>query len=266
MANDDGWEVREARFGSSTLRYRAKGDGPALLVLPHDNGYGPNGDFLDSLASSWRVYAPWLPGFHNGGPGAWDWIRDTTDLALVISSVIRDLGLVDVTVLGLGYGGWVAAEMACARPDAFRQLLLVAPAGIRPTAEPIYDQFLVGTGHYAERAFHDPEKFRALYGDEIPFEQLESWETDREMLGRIGWKPYMYNPSLEHLLPAISVPVVLAHGDDDRIIPRECSERYAAALPNARLEKLENCGHAAEFEQPGQLISLLDSVRPQAAG
>ncbi|MDZ7727618.1 MAG: LLM class flavin-dependent oxidoreductase [Dehalococcoidia bacterium] len=225
MVRDDGWQEGEVQLGDSTLRYRVKGEGPPLLFLPHDNGYPPEDAFLDMLATDWRVYAPWLPGFHNGNPDDWSWLRDTRDLSLVLSATMRDLGLSDLTVVGLGYGGWVAAEMACANPSLFRQMVLAAPMGIRPSQGAIYDQFLVGSEHYAQRCFHNRAAFDRVYTEEAPFEQLEAWETDREMLGRIAWKPYLYDPSLERLLASVRVPATIVHGDDDRIVPRECSER-----------------------------------------
>ncbi|MCC7363985.1 MAG: alpha/beta hydrolase [Dehalococcoidia bacterium] len=258
MTTELDWAPKECGIGAATVRYRSAGQGPALLYLPHDNGYGPSKDFLASLARDYTVVAPWLPGFHDGGPPEeWAWLKDTGDLALALSAFVRKLGLSGATVLGLGYGGWLAAEMAVARPDAFAKLVLVAPMGLRTEGAAIYDQFLVSSGHYAERAYHDPARFVQAYGEETPFEQLEAWETDREMLCRIAWKPYLYSPALEQLLAGLDVPAVIAHGDDDRIVPRGISERYAAAIPGAKLVDLPGCGHAAEFEQPDALRALL---------
>lgn len=265
MARDDGWHEDEVQLGDSALRYRVKGDGPPLLLLPHENGYPPEDAFLEMLAKDWRVYAPWLPGFHNGNTEDWTWLRDTRDLALVLSSTMRDLGLQDLTVVGLGYGGWVAAEMACANPTLFRQLILLAPMGIRPKHGIIYDQFLVSSQHYTERCFHNKAAFDRTYTEEPPFEQLEAWETDREMLARIAWKPYLYDPSLERLLAGVHVPAIVVHGDDDQVVPRECSERYVAALRDARLVDITECGHAADVEHAAELARIVNQVRPQVA-
>jgi pimeloyl-ACP methyl ester carboxylesterase len=253
----DGWQHHDLRFGESTLTFRVKGEGPPVLVLPHDNGWAPDTVFIDALARSGRVYAPWLPGFHNGHPDEWTWVNDTRDVALVLASVVRQLGLSRLSVVGLGYGGWIAAEMACANPALFEHITLVAPMGIRPDQGAIYDQFLAASQHYAERAYHDRSVFVRTYTEEPPYEQLEAWETDREMLGRIAWKPYLYNPTLERLLVGVDVPTVVVHGDDDRIVPRRASEQYVAALANARLVDLADCGHAAEVEQPTQLTGIV---------
>jgi pimeloyl-ACP methyl ester carboxylesterase len=46
-------------------------------------------------------------------------------------------------------------------------------------------------------------------------------------------------------------------GRDDRVVPLECGERYAKALPNARLSVVDNAGHFVEMEQPDQLARLI---------
>jgi len=37
-----------------------------------------------------------------------------------------------VSVVGLGFGGWIAAEMATQAPRAFRKLVLVGAMGLKP--------------------------------------------------------------------------------------------------------------------------------------
>jgi pimeloyl-ACP methyl ester carboxylesterase len=46
-------------------------------------------------------------------------------------------------------------------------------------------------------------------------------------------------------------------GDDDRVVPFECGERYAALLPRASLEVVEACGHAVDMEKPFALAGLV---------
>jgi 2-hydroxymuconate-semialdehyde hydrolase len=41
------------------------------------------------------------------------------------------------------------------------------------------------------------------------------------------------------------------------VVPLECGERYAKALPQARLEVVEGAGHYVEMEQPESLVKLV---------
>lgn len=237
------------------VAFERAGDGPPLIVLPRDNGHAPRSEFLVGLAQTNTVYYPWLPGFHNGGPEAWEWLTNIRDLAMVQRLFLSALGLERVTLIGLGFGGWLAAEMAAMGPERFDKLVLVGPMGIQPKNAYIIDQFIVSTESYARAAFSDDAAFDAIYGEEPEFEQLESWETDREMTSRLAWKPYMYDPTLPRLLAGVPTPALIVVGADDRVVPPECGELYRAALPNARLETINNCGHAVDLEQPALLAS-----------
>ena len=52
----------------------------------------------------------------------------------------------------------------------------------------------------------------------------------------------MYSQTLPHLLGGVRAPALVVWGDDDRIVPPSAGERYAKALPNARLEIVAACG------------------------
>ena len=160
-------------------------------------------------------------------------------------------------MVGLGFGGWIAAEMATMAPAAFRRLVLVGPMGIKPERGEIADQALVSYIDYVRLGFADQKKFEAIYGAEPPTPTLEQWDLNREMTFRVAWKPYMYNASLPHLLGGVTTPTLVVWGREDRIVPLECGERYAKALPQARLTVVDNAGHFVEMEQPEQLARLI---------
>src|SRR5205807_464685 len=93
--------------------------------------------------------------------------------------------------------------------------------------------------------------------------RLEHWDLNREMSFRIAWKPYMYNTSLPHLLGGVATPTLVVWGRDDRIVPLECGERYAKALPRARLEVVDGAGHFLEMEKPHELAQLVTNFVSQ---
>ena len=135
--------------------------------------------------------------------------------------------------------------------------LLVSPMGIQPAKEYICDQFVIGAEAYARTAFANDAAFDAIYTPEPGFEQLESWETDREMASRLAWKPYMYNPTLPRLLSGVSAPALIVWGEADRVAPIECGDLYRDALPNATLHRVPNAGHAIDLEQPASLAATI---------
>ena len=239
------------------ISYLRQGSGAPLVVLPRDNGHAPDTTFIDRLSEQFTVYYPWFPGFHGGRHEEWTWLVNVRDLAVVMGQFCPAVGLERTNVLGLGFGGWLAAEMATMNPALIERLALVAPMGIQPKKEFICDQFVISCEAYARTAFANQAAFEAIYTPEPGFEQLESWESDREMASRLAWKPYMYNPVLGRLLSGVSAPSLIIWGDEDRVVPGECADLYKAALPNATLERIANAGHAIDLEQPGTLASTV---------
>jgi pimeloyl-ACP methyl ester carboxylesterase len=238
------------------LRLLRGGTGDPLLVLSHDIGNPGWLTFHQRLAERFDVLAPSHPGYDQSSRP--DWLRSVRDLAAVYQWLLADLGLSRVTLVGLGLGGWIAAEMASLAPTSFKALVLVGAMGIKPSEGEILDQALLNYIQYAQAGFHDPRAFEQVYGAEPSTDQLETWDVNREMTFRIAWKPYLYSQTLPHLLGGVRAPSLVVWGADDRIVPRNCGEQYARALPNARFEVIEGCGHCVEMERPAELAGLIE--------
>jgi pimeloyl-ACP methyl ester carboxylesterase len=84
--------------------------------------------FLSELAEVRSVYAPDLPGYGESDASP---TRGIADAASAISDLANDLRLRQIDLLGVEYGAEVALELAAARPELVRRLVL---AGV-PTAE-----------------------------------------------------------------------------------------------------------------------------------
>jgi pimeloyl-ACP methyl ester carboxylesterase len=253
------WQSETVPTAGFALRVARAGTGPPLLVLHHDVGSPERLPFYDALAQRFTVIVPSHPGYD--GSQRPDWIRSVRDVAVVYQwllaerEVTRDPGR--VALIGLGFGGWIAAEMATMAPRAFRRLVLVGAMGIKPERGEIADQALVSYIDYVRLGFADQGAFDRLFGADPPTPTLEQWDLNREMTFRIAWKPYMYNPTLPHLLGGVAAPALVVWGRDDRIVPLECGERYAKSLPRARLEIVEGAGHFVDMEKPDALAQLI---------
>jgi pimeloyl-ACP methyl ester carboxylesterase len=55
----------------------------------------------------------------------------------------------------------------------------------------------------------------------------------------------------------VKAPTLITWSDKDKIIPIATANRYLAALPNAKLEVVNNCGHRVDLEQPERLARLV---------
>jgi pimeloyl-ACP methyl ester carboxylesterase len=249
------WTTEEVRVAGSSVRLRTTGRGAPLLVLHHDIGTPEQLPFYEALARRFTVLLPSHPGYDGSERPAW--MRSVRDLAVTYQALLAGRGLADVSLVGLGFGGWIAAEMATMSPRAFRRLVLVGAMGIKPAAGEILDQALVSYIDYARAGFADQAAFDRLFGADPPTPQLEQWDLNREMTFRIAWKPYMYSPTLPPLLEGVQTEALVVWGDDDRIVPAGCGEQYARALPRSRLVVVEGAGHLVDMEQPEALAKLI---------
>jgi pimeloyl-ACP methyl ester carboxylesterase len=254
-AKDVTWATEIIPIAGVSLRLAHAGSGAPLLLLHRDIGTPSRLPFGDALAGTFTVLAPSHPGYD--GSERPTWLRSVRDVAIVYQRLLAERDIPPATLVGLGFGGWIAAEMAAMAPRAFRRVVLVAPMGIKPERGEIADQALESYIDYARRGFADQAEFARTFGAEPTTAQLEQWDLNREMTFRIAWKPYMHNPTLPHLLSGLATPTLVVWGRQDRVVPLECGERYAKTLAQARLEVLDGAGHFAEMEKPVELARLI---------
>jgi pimeloyl-ACP methyl ester carboxylesterase len=79
--------------------------------------------FLPEIADDRSVYAPDLPGCGESDPAP---SMNLKDGAGAVADLAKDLRLRQIDLLGFGFGAGVALELAVARPELVRRLVLVA--------------------------------------------------------------------------------------------------------------------------------------------
>ena len=253
------WVSETVSLAGIDLHVARAGSGAPVLVLHHEIGTPPGLPFYEALARKFTVLVPSHPGYDKSSRP--EWLRNVRDVAVVYQWLLGELAvtrnLAEVSIVGLGFGGWIAAEMATMAPRSFRRLTLVGPMGIKPERGEIADLALLSYIDYVRLGFADQSAFDRVFGADPPTSVLEQWDLNREMTFRIAWKPYMYNPTLPHLLGGVATPTLIVWGRGDRIVPLECGERFAKALPSARLEIVEGGGHFLDMEKPDELARLV---------
>ncbi len=257
MAN---WTETTADIAGTQLVCVRGGAGKPLLVLHDEMGYTGWMTWNDELAKTHELIIPLQPGF--GKTPRIDWIRTYRDLAGFYAIMVRAMNIDSLDVLGFSAGGYAAAEMAAADPRMVKHLALVAPMGIKPTSGEIMDIFPMTARSFlrATVAEQTTPEFSKIYGGEMTPEQFEAFEDARAESARIGWEPYMHNPSLPYLLAnAKKVPTLLVWGTKDRVVPRGCIDAYQKALPQAKVVEIANVGHRSEIENPAEFVQAVST-------
>ena len=235
------------------LEVLRRGQGAPVVLLHGMDTVSPKALFLDLLAQHVEVIAPSSPGFGNSKrPHDFDTIYDLTHLYLAL---LDQLPYEKVTLMGLSFGGWLAAEVAVASCHRIANLILVDPVGIKlggPEDRDILDVFNTNPAEVKRQAWADPAKapdYDAMTDDELII-HARNWES----LCLYAWHPYMFNPQLKHWLGRISAPTLMLWGDRDGIVTPDYGRAYAKLIRGAEFALIEGAGHHPEQEQPERFV------------
>lgn len=249
LGSGDGGPDREslALEGHDVTLYR--GGSGAPLVYLHDV-FGPLWEGLPQrLARGRTVAMPALVGF----PGSTyrEDLETMEDLAFWTLAFLEQRGLVGNDVVGEGFGGWLAAEVASRWPSTFRRLVLVAPFGLRLGSAPPGGLFELRSAKLREALFADPSSALAMrLAPDMP-ESMEAFEyklTADRAAARFAWRPYLHNPKLATRLARVTAPALIVWGTADRMLPPSYADAWRKALPNAEVALVEGGAHALGLE------------------
>jgi pimeloyl-ACP methyl ester carboxylesterase len=246
------------KVGGTDLAVVRGGAGKPLLILHDELGYPGWMTWNEKLAQERTLIIPLQPGF--GQTPRIDWIMDYRDLAGFYSQAVREQKLEPLDVIGFSAGAFIAAEMIAADPKIFSRMVLVAPMGLKPEEGEILDFFALTIGRHLRTTVADPAgtpEFSKIYGGEMTPAQFEAFEDARAETARIGWEPFMHNPSLGHLLAGPKPPTLLIRGTQDKVVPQGCVAAYQKAIAGARTAAIEGAGHRPEIENGAEFERLV---------
>jgi pimeloyl-ACP methyl ester carboxylesterase len=269
-----------ARVNGAEIYYEAKGEGPALLLLP---GLGRGTSYFDAiepfLRKTFRTIVVDPRGIGRSSKTAQpltaeQWADD-------FAALLGHLQLTDAHILGSSHGGSMAIAMALQHPATVKSLLLFGAFseldrfitlnlnlrirlarklgmgedmrdfialwtfGHEFLDSPNADQFLAA--HLAAVKEHTPDAYAALC------ESMLHW--GRRLPGQEG------QPLVTSLLGKISRPTLVTCGGRDFWIPAKFSRIIAEKISGAVYVEMPHCGHIAVREDPeGSTKLIVDFV------
>ena len=227
-----------------------RGRGKPLLFLHPEIGLDPAAPVVERFAGGTYLVAPSHPGF--GRSEVTKSLTTVDDLAYFYLDLLDALDLREVALVGVSFGAWIAAEIAIKSTARLSHLVLADAVGIkvgdRETRD-IPDIFAMTEAQYLEVAYADPAAAKVDYTKK-PEAELKIVARNREATARFAWSPYMHDPKLKGRLHRIRIPTLVLWGDKDRLTTPDYGRAYAAAIPGARFELIEACGHFPHLEQP----------------
>lgn len=208
-----------------------------------------------ALSGDAYVVTPTHPGF-NGTPRV-PWLDSVADLADAYLDLLDALGLEAVTVIGNSVGGWIAAEMALRDIQGrVKSVVLLNANGIRPdNPAQITDIRSVAPAAIGKLSFHNPA-FRPDFAT-MSEEQRAGMAANQQTLAVYAGEDFMFAPKPRRRLHRVTVPVLVAWGEEDGIVTPAYGRAYAAAFPNSHFKLIPEAGHFPQIEQPGAVLAAI---------
>ena len=254
--------TRSVDVAGTKFAYRQLGPetGVPVIMLNHWGAVLDNFDprIVDGIAAARPVIA-----FNYRGIGASGGKTALTvaEMAEDAIAFIRALGLEEVDLLGFSLGGFVAQDIVLKKPGLIRKVILTGtgPAGgegIEKVGAVSWPLIIKGM-----LTLRDP-KFYLFFTSTANgrraakefLKRLKERKADRD-------KPITVGGFLRQLkaikawgrheqqdLGAIRKPVLVANGDQDKMVPSGNSIDLARRLPNAELVLYEDAGHGGIFQ------------------
>jgi len=250
--------------------YRRIGKGQPLMVL---NGFGATSadwdpSFIDRLASSNELIL--LNNRGIGGSTDDGQPFDIATLATDAAHVIETLGIERVSVMGWSMGGFIAQAFALNYADSVDKLVLLSTdsGGIEADlASPdVWSELLDTSGtpnEQARRLFlllfptDVAESFYRKFGDIVASARAQASTEllNRQAAAMDAW----HQNGIASQLREISVPVLIATGTEDIVIPASNALKLVNAIPGAWLAQFPQGGHAFIAQYPRALADLINS-------
>lgn len=251
--------VRVNELNGRKVQILEGGEGEPVLYF--HSAYGENLwlPFHGKLAESFRVVAPAHPGFAQ--TEGLDDIDSMEDMVFHYLDLTDQLGLKQVSIVGVSLGAWIAAEYATRYPERVKKLVLGCPAGIWLDEYPMTDMFALMRRPEKLRKilFHDPDSFLAkvLVPEDAPEEQLKEAYKSAAATAKLAWNPPGHNPKLYGRLHRIKSPTMIIWGDDDKLIPTPYAQAWSKGIAGSKVQILKDCGHLIMFEGQDQFVDAV---------
>ena len=259
---------KSIEVGDLKINYHDLGEGEVVLLI-HGSGPGVTGwanwrGVIPGLANEFRVIAPDMAGFGYTSTAS-DVSCSTAYWAEQLLLLVDALDVPTFSIVGNSFGGSIALEFVRRYPDRCNKVVLMGAVGVSfPLTdgldavwgyEPSHDAMrhllrvfvankdmisddLVEMRYRASVRPGVQERFSALFP--APRQRwIEALAQDPEVLRQIRHQ------------------VLLIHGYEDEVIPFAASAHLVSLLPNARLERIDRCGHWVQIEQAEQFNKIL---------
>jgi 3-oxoadipate enol-lactonase len=248
-------------FAQGAVNAAQSGKGPALFLFHSLLSDRASFDRIaPQLSRTHRVIVPELPGF--GSSKAVE--GGLAEVADRMAELVKDAAFGEpAIVLGNGYGGFVALQMAIRHPAIVSKLVLAdCGAAFSEPGREAFRNMAAASKAKGLSAITDVA-MRRLFAPEFQAAHPELMQGRREAFLKTDAGVFqaacasLAALDLRGELPKVKIPVLVMVGEHDEATPPPMSHELAALLPDARLKILAGCAHVPQLQSPQ---AFLDAV------
>ncbi|MFD6140376.1 alpha/beta fold hydrolase [Promicromonospora sp. NPDC060271] len=253
---------RYAETPLARFHYVRSGSGsPVVLLSPGGTSVIGWRDQLEALSREHTVYVVDLPGQGYTQLHDDDFRYDVPAMVGAIGTFLDAVGLRRTALAGNSWSGGWALAFAQHHPDRVTRLALLDATGLDLPGTVMWESLKVPVlGELATKLSTSRPAVRGLaegmlVHDEILTDQLlDEWWAPATFRDNVR-ATYLLERRLdwagtEEALPGTDTPTLILWGEEDTVQPVERAHRFAALLPDARLETLAGCGHVPQLDCP----------------
>ena len=252
-------------FANGTVNAAQSGEGPALFLFHSLLSDRTSFDAIaPKLSQSFRLIVPELPGFGKSRAVS----GGLADVADRMADAVKEGGGDQTIVLGNGYGGFVALQMAIRHPGIASKLILAdcgaafseeGRQAFRNMAAASKAKGLSGITDVAMRRLFAPD-FQAKHPDLMRDRREAFLKTDLDVFRSAC--DALAELDLRPQLSQVKIPVLVLVGEHDEATPLPMSYELAAGLPNARLIIIPGCAHVPQLQSPEVFLDAIGDFLP----
>jgi pimeloyl-ACP methyl ester carboxylesterase len=210
------------------------------------------------LSKSWHTVA-----YDHRGTGVTVAPSGSITLEAMVEDVFAVLDALKISTCVLAAesaGAMVALSAVIQHPERFEGLVVVdglyfkpAPAETEPFVIGLQTNFEATIGAFVDACVPESAPNR---------DQVRRW--GRAILGRasveaaVNLYQCIDGVDLRPLLPQITIPTLVIHGEDDVIVPLGASEWLASQLPNSKLQVVKGAGHVPTVTHPNEVAEAIN--------
>ncbi|MCH5585438.1 alpha/beta hydrolase [Shimazuella sp. AN120528] len=243
----------------TTISFTDKGAGNPVVLI-----HGFVGDLhywdhvIEPLSQNYRVIVIDLPG--HGSSSLSDETFTTEDYADEVASLVQQLNLTKISLIGHSLGGYITVAFAKKYASLLERFALVHSTALPDTEE-------AKAGRLAGMEKIKSDGLQVFVDGLVPKLFAPDHLTKYEQITKeIGYKTstegalaaleaMRSRPDLSAVLATATVPVLLVAGSNDKVVPAE--RVFAAEGDHIKKVVISSVGHMSMYEAPEELIREL---------